>query len=130
MDIISQIVTGLRNGVAAKKKSIFLHKTRSTLEILDVLVDEGYITGYAEKVPGKPKFCEVYLKYYKGLAPFREIRQISSPSRRVFITWEEICYFEKTHPMTTLLVSTNKGILPVYHCGIFREGGIVLLYIS
>ena len=129
MDIISHIVTGLRNGVMANKKSIYLRKTNLTFEVLDVLIDEGYLTGYSKKVPKKPQFCEVFIKYYKGFPPFKEIRQISSPTRFVTITWEEICYFEETHPTTTLVVSTNKGILPVYHCGIFREGGLILFYI-
>ena len=82
-------------------------RTQSQAGILQVLLDEGYITGFSISDDIKSTIT-VDLKYHQGLPVIEEIARVSRPG----------CVFIKSNELPKVrgglgvaIVSTNKGVM-------------------
>ncbi|MDD5760546.1 MAG: 30S ribosomal protein S8 [Candidatus Pacebacteria bacterium] len=134
-DPIADMLTRIRNAQAVKKKTVLIPYSKIKLEILDVLLDNGFIEGL-EKVKRRAKnnrgtsqkFIEVILKYdKKGQPRISEIKRVSKPSKRVFVKEKDIWPFKKG--LGLKILSTSKGILSDLEAKKLKLGGEVLLEI-
>ena len=65
-DPIADMLTRIRNALAADKVEVCMPLSKQKLAIAKVLKDEGYINDFSERdVDGKPSLV-VALKYYQG----------------------------------------------------------------
>jgi len=90
-NLLGDLITRIYNGQQARLGAILLHTAtpKSSLAILEILRDEGYIVGFQETYDERLKrtFLKVLLKYNAmGVPAIKKIFQISKPTRRVYIS--------------------------------------------
>ena len=79
--------------------------------VLDVLADEGYIRGYEATalVPNGHPALEISLKYFEGASAIREMKRVSKPGRRVYMSVNDIPSVRQG--LGVSIVSTSKGVM-------------------
>ena len=107
-----------------KKQIKYIHVPRTNLiiNVLNVLIELGYINGY--QLYKKKIF--IFPKYFKGSIILKNISLGSKPSYKKYIKYKEInrnIYYD-------IVVSTNIGILAGSNLYKHKIGGKVLLEIS
>ena len=100
-DPISDMLSCIRNAVAAKHVRVDLPASKLKAEIARILQDEGYIQGYrlveeaAEKGAGKSsaprQMIRMFLKYGPaGEKAISGIERVSRPGRRIYANRDEV----------------------------------------
>jgi small subunit ribosomal protein S8 len=90
-----------------------------------VLADEGYIRGYEKAADdkGHPAF-EISLKYFDGTPVIREVKRVSKPGRRVYMSVKDIPLVR--NGLGVSIVSTPKGVMSDTNARAANVGGEVL----
>jgi len=110
-DIIADGLTRIRNAALRKMETTQLFHSRLMEDVLKVFEEKGYIESFKVIEDGNKKFINVTLKYDEnGDSVINEVKRISKPGRRVYKGYEELKRFK--NGFGTLVVSTNKGVLP------------------
>ena len=109
-DPIADMLTRIRNGQMRGKSTVSPPASKLRGWVLDVLADEGYIRGYepSTDVNGHPAF-EISLKYYEGTPVIREVKRVSKPGRRVYMSVGDIPQVRQG--LGVSIVSTSKGVM-------------------
>jgi small subunit ribosomal protein S8 len=89
-DPIADFLTRIRNGQAARMKTIKSPSSKAKEAIAGVLQDEGYILGYDVATEGNKKTITVALKYFEGKPVIEKIDRVSTPSLRVYKGKDEL----------------------------------------
>jgi small subunit ribosomal protein S8 len=85
-DPIADMLTRIRNGLAAKHPKVDVPASRLKTDIAKILKDEGYIANYKLTEDGTKKSIRIYLKYAPGNVPvISKIERISRPGCRVYV---------------------------------------------
>ncbi|MCF7698132.1 30S ribosomal protein S8 [Loktanella sp. M215] len=124
-DPIGDMLTRIRNGQMRGKAAVETPASKLRGWVLDVLADEGYIRGY-EKRDGKdghPAFS-IELKYYEGEAVIREVKRVSKPGRRVYMSVNDLPSVRQG--LGVSIVSTPKGVMSDANARAANVGGEVL----
>jgi small subunit ribosomal protein S8 len=119
--------SALRNGSVANRRSIIYPKNSLCLQVLKVLYNEGYINGFRSN-PKNTNTLEIFLKYNNGKAVVKKINSMSKPGRRLYVSINALWKLKTS--LSTLIVSTPKGILSDKQCRKLHQGGEVLCIIS
>ena len=110
VDPIGDMITRIRNGQMRLLSKVLIPSSKYRAKILDVLKQEGYISGY--KIisdENKNNTLSVDLKYNNGLPVIREIKRISKPGRRVYSRATSI---PRVHSgLGVAILSTSKGVM-------------------
>ena len=124
-DPLGDMLTRIRNGQMRGMSKVSTPASTLRKRVLDVLVDEGYIRGYAEvtQVKAKPEF-EVELKYYEGKPVIKEIERISTPGRRVYSAIKDLKLVR--NGLGIQILSTPKGVMSDTRAREEKVGGEVL----
>jgi len=129
MKILSINLSIIKNGLNKQFSSVFIHKSNLTLSFLNVLFQEGVIRSYSISPNNK---IEVFLKYYKGTSVIENITPVSTSSRSIYYSIEDICYWKnKYSPFNSFLVlNTSKSIFSSNELNKYKVGGQVLCIIN
>jgi small subunit ribosomal protein S8 len=124
-DPIGDMLTRIRNGQLRGKSTVDTPASKIRAWVLDVLADEGYIRGYESKSgnDGHPAF-EISLKYYEGTPVIREVKRVSKPGRRVYVSVKDIPTVRQG--LGVSIVSTPKGVMSDANARTQNVGGEVL----
>ncbi len=123
-DPIADMLTRIRNGQMRGKSVVSTPASKLRGWVLDVLADEGYIRGYeASEENGHPAF-EISLKYYDGTPVIREVKRVSKPGRRVYMSVKDIPVVRQG--LGVSIVSTPKGVMSDASARANNVGGEVL----
>lgn len=109
-DPIADLLTRIRNAQTARHEATEVPFSRVKVEVLRILKEEGFVSGY--KVNEKEPFStiSVVLKYDEKRQPaIRSMRRVSKPGRRVYASKDEIPLV--LGGMGINIVTTSKGIL-------------------
>jgi small subunit ribosomal protein S8 len=118
----------IKNAILENYLSVFVHKSKLTYSLLDVLYAEGVIRGYnTYSTPGK---IEVFLKYHKGHSVINNIKAVSSPGRYVYLSFDDICYWNKQSKHSFIVLSTSKNVISSKVAKQLKVGGKALCIIS
>jgi small subunit ribosomal protein S8 len=117
----------LKNGQLVKKASIFHKKKKLCSQVLNVLWDEGYILGY-RTVNNNSNMFEIFLKYNQNLPSITNIKSISKPGKRVYLSAKQLWKLDSSTGL--IILSTNKGVLSIDNCKRVNVGGEPLVYIN
>lgn len=111
VDSISDLITRIRNGQMARKKTVDSPMSRAREDLLKVLLDEGYIRGYTVVNDEKTgyKILRIELKYFEGKPVICEIKRISKPGRRVYTSIKDLPLVR--NGLGINILSTNKGVM-------------------
>jgi small subunit ribosomal protein S8 len=126
-DPIADMLTRLRNGIAAKHTKVDIPASRLKVEIARILKEEGYITNYSIKVTEGTQFrtLRVFLRYgTKGESAISNIERVSRPSRRVYVGGKEVP--KVLGGLGINILSTSQGVMTGKAARRANVGGEVL----
>lgn len=135
-DLISDMLTRIRNASLAKHTFTEALYSKLNLAVLKVLLSEGYITNYEIiEQTNKKKSIKILLKY-KGWwikKPFfSTLQRISKPGKRVFVGYKK---FQKVidilrYEQGTAIISTSSGVMSHIKAEKLKKGGEIICYIG
>ena len=128
IDPISDMLTTIRNGLKARLHSVDTPASNLKGEIARVMKDAGYIAD-AVTTTEFPKQLIITLKYSARAEPaIREIKRISKPGLRKFVSVPEIPLV--LEGMGLAVLSTSKGIMSGAEAKKARLGGEVICTVA
>ena len=124
-DPLGDMLTRIRNAQMRGKGTVKTPASKLRAWVLDVLADEGYIRGYekSETDNGQGELT-ISLKYFEGTPVIREIKRVSKPGRRVYMSVKEIPVVR--NGLGVSIVSTPKGVMSDAAARSANVGGEVL----
>ncbi len=122
---VSDIVSRIKNGYLAKKKTIKSPASKLRGEVLRILKEEGYLTSYTTSKNENFETFDINLKYCdRGSPVITKIESISKPGRRIYCKFKNIPLVK--NGLGIALISTSDGILPDYEARVKKLGGEIL----
>lgn len=127
-DPIADMLTRIRNGLAAGKKAVLIPDSKLKRSIAKVMKDEGYILDFAQtEVDGKPQLS-VELKYFKGKPVIEKMRRVSRPGLRIYKANGDLPTV--MGGLGIAIVSTSQGVMTDRAARKAGHGGEVLCYVQ
>lgn len=123
-DPVADMLTRIRNGQSAGKKSIKQPSSKLKVSIAQVLKDEGYITGFTTETIGSHTEMTIELKYYKGMPVIENIKRVSRPGLRIYKSKDELP--KVLGGLGIAIVSTSKGVMTDRAARAIGHGGEVI----
>ncbi|MBI3950476.1 MAG: 30S ribosomal protein S8 [Acidobacteria bacterium] len=124
-DPIADMLTRMRNALAAKHQRVDIPASRIKAEIARILKEEGYISNFKVIGDGAHKVLRVYLKYGpQGEEIVTHVERVSKPGRRVYVGAEEIP--RVLGGLGISVISTSGGIMTGREARRKNVGGEVL----
>ncbi len=125
-DPIGDMITRIRNASRMGHDSVSLPGSNLKESVAEVLAGEGFIEGYeVEEMEGNKRTLEVELSYNKGEPVIEGIERESKPSRRNYVSRDEIP--EVLGGLGTAVLSTSRGLLSGKEAREEGVGGELLL---
>ena len=127
-DIISDMLTRMRNALAMKYTKVEVLGSKMTKEIATILTYEGYIEGFEAVKDGAAEKLIINLKYgAKKEKVITGLKRISKPGLRVYVKANEVP--KVLNGLGIAIVSTSKGIMTDKEARKENLGGEILAYI-
>lgn len=127
-DPLADMLTRVRNGQRAEKKSVSMSSSKLKLAVAKVLQEEGYIEGFqVEDQAGKPQLV-IRLKYHLGRPVIEQLQRVSRPGLRVYRKADELP--RVLGGLGIAVVSTSKGVMTDRSARAQGEGGEVLCTVA
>ncbi len=124
-DPIADMLTRIRNAIAARHPKVDVPASRLKSEIARILKDEGYILNYKPADEGSKKLIRIYLKYTPGNVPvISRIERVSRPGCRVYVGAKEVP--RVLGGLGVNILTTPKGVMTGKAARKARVGGEVL----
>ena len=109
-DPIADMLTRIRNGLAARHLKVDVPHSRLKSDIARILKDEGYVLNYKLADEGPKKLIRIYLKYTTGNMPvISRIERVSRPGCRVYVGWKEVP--KVLGGLGITIMTTPKGVM-------------------
>ncbi len=127
-DPIADMLTRIRNAIMANKDTVEIPSSKMKVQIAQILLDEGYISGVSFEGEGVAKKIIVSLKYYgKRESVINGLKRVSRPGLRIYTDVENMPKVREG--LGTAVISTNKGVMTDKQARANNVGGEVLLYV-
>ena len=121
-DPIGDILTRIRNGYLADKKTVLVPYSKNKEAVVKVLVEKQILIGYEVKTEGLKK--TLILKLDSQRKRRLQIKRISKPGCRIYLSSKKIYHHKGDQGF--LLVSTSKGVMDSFKAKKLKVGGEVL----
>ncbi|HVE59011.1 MAG TPA: 30S ribosomal protein S8 [Pyrinomonadaceae bacterium] len=109
-DPIADMLTRIRNAIAANHSRVDIPGSKLKLEIARILKEEGYINNFVTKGEGVKYVIRIFLRYdAKGISSITHLSRVSSPGRRVYVGAGEIPRVLGGYGIN--IVSTSRGLM-------------------
>ncbi len=115
-DTLSNLFSKIKNGFLSKKTKIIQQNSKQTINVLNILINEGFIKSY--KINSKNQI-EIYLKYKNNKSAINEIKRMSQPGKRLYLKNKDL-YIKKPG---FYILSTPLGILTDLEAKKLNVGG-------
>jgi small subunit ribosomal protein S8 len=127
-DPIADMLTRIRNALAAGKLTVAIPSSKQKMAIANLLKDEGYINDTSVKdIDGKP-VLEISLKYYEGKPVIDLIQRVSRPGLRVYKGKDDLP--NVMNGLGIAVVSTSNGLMTDRAARKAGHGGEVVCYVA
>jgi len=127
-DSIADMLTRIRNAQNAGKEAVVMPASKQRAAIAELLVNEGYITGFSVTKTATPELT-IELKYYNGTQPVVEfIKRISKPGLRVYKACSQLP--KVMGGLGIAIISTSKGLMTDKQARSANLGGEVICYVA
>ena len=124
-DPIADMLTRIRNGIAARKEQVALPYSKLKGSLGDILVSEGFIKSSVVHDAGKFKELVLVLKYNgEGVTPIMGIKRISKPGQRIYVSVTEIP--RSNGGLGITILSTSRGLMTDKQARKEKYGGEVI----
>ena len=126
-DVIADMLTRIRNANDAKHETVDIPASNMKKSIAQILVDEGYISGYTVIEDGKQGVIRVTLKYNGKQKILKGLKRVSKPGLRIYASCEDMP--RVMNGLGVAIVSTSKGIMTDKQARKENVGGEVLAFV-
>ena len=127
-DPIADMLTRIRNGCQAKKRSVDIPSSGFKKAVAEALLREKFIRDFKVVEDNKQGVLRVHLKYSKsGDSVIRGIKRISKPGLRHYVGAGDIPRVRSNYG--TAIISTPKGVLTSKESRREKVGGEVVCHI-
>ncbi len=127
-DTIADMLTRIRNAIAAKHDSVDVPASKMKIAIAQILLDEGYIKAFNVIKDQKQGVIRITLKYGPGKSSIISgLRRVSKPGLRIYSGCEDMPKVLKG--LGIAVMSTSKGVMTDKQARKENVGGEVLAFI-
>ena len=127
-DPIADMLTRIRNAIAAKHARVDIPGSKLKMEVARILKEEGYINSFATKGEGVKYMIRVFLRYdARGTSSITHLARVSTPGRRVYTASKDIPRVLGGYGVN--IVSTSKGLMSGKRAKAENVGGEILAQI-
>lgn len=123
-DPIADMLTRIRNGQSAGKKSVKLPSSNLKVAIVKVLKNEGYVTDFKTETTGSHTEMTIELKYYQGVPVIEKVKRVSRPGLRIYKSKDELP--KVLAGLGIAIVSTSNGVMTDRAARAIGHGGEVI----
>jgi len=127
-DVIADMLTRIRNANSSKHATVDIPASGVKKAIADILVEEGYVSGYEVLDNGNQGTIRVTLKYGANKTKvIQGLRRVSKPGLRIYTSCEDMPRVMKG--LGIAIISTSKGIMTDKKAKSQHVGGEVLAFV-
>lgn len=109
-DPLSDMIARIKNASRMGHDDVTLPSSNLKEAVAEVLVEEGYVAGFeVEELPGNKKEIKIALSYSEGEPVIDGMEKVSKPSKRVYVSKEEIP--QVLGGLGTAVLSTSHGLM-------------------
>lgn len=126
-DPIADMLTRIRNALAANKVNVSMPSSKMKVAIAKVLQEEGFVLAHTVSDSNKPVLT-IDLKYFKGKPVIELIKRASRPGLRQYKSANDIPTV--WDGLGVSIVSTSKGIMTNTAAKKIGQGGEVLCFVA
>ena len=109
-DPIADMLTRIRNAIAAKHTRVDIPGSKLKLELARILKEEGYINNYVTKGEDVKYVIRIFLRYdAKGTSSISHLARVSRPGRRVYVGATDVPKVLGGYGIN--IVSTSQGLM-------------------
>ena len=127
-DTIADMLTRIRNANSAKHDTVDIPASNMKKAIAQILVDEGFVKGFAVIEDGKQGIIRMTLKYGENKSPvITGLRRVSKPGLRIYSNCEDMPKVMKG--LGIAIVSTSRGVMTDKKARREHVGGEVLAFV-
>jgi len=109
-DPLSDMIARIKNASRMGHDDVTLPSSNLKEAVAEVLVEEGYVSGFeVEELPGNKKEIKIELSYSEGEPVIDGMEKVSKPSKRVYVSKEEIP--QVLGGLGTAVLSTSRGLM-------------------
>lgn len=108
-DPISDMLTRIRNAQMVGKEQVAMPTSTMKVAIADILLQEGFINGFAVNKDGVHPELHIELKYFDGKPVIEDLSRVSRPSLRVYKQKDELPTVR--NGLGVVIISTSKGLM-------------------
>lgn len=127
-DTVADMLTRIRNANQLRYETVSVPSTKMTRAIADILVNEGYISGYEKEENKTGEMIILNLKYGKKKERvITGLKRISKPGLRVYASKDELP--KVLNGLGIAIISTSKGLKTDKEARALGVGGEVLAYV-
>ncbi len=126
-DSIADMLTRVRNAIAARHTKVDVPASRLKIEIARIFKEEGYITNYSIKTTegSNARTLRIFLRYGpKGESVISHLDRVSRPSRRVYLPSGDIP--KVLGGLGVNILSTSQGVMTGKQARKAKVGGEIL----
>lgn len=124
-DPIADMLTRVRNAIAANHSRVDIPGSKLKLEIARILKEEGYVNNFVTKGEGTKYIIRIFLRYdAKGISSITHLSRVSRPGRRVYVGAGEIPRVLGGYGIN--IVSTSRGLMSGKKARQEKVGGEIL----
>ena len=127
-DPIADMLTRIRNALAAGKLVVAMPSSKQKVAIANLLKEEGYVNDSSvQDIDGKP-VLEVALKYYEGKPVIDMVKRVSRPGLRVYKGKDDLP--NVINGLGIAVISTSNGLMTDRAARKAGRGGEVICYVA
>jgi small subunit ribosomal protein S8 len=124
---LANMIATIKNGQLAKKAYVNQTRKKTCEFVLNILWDEGYISGY--KISNtSSNTLKIFLKYTNEKPAINSIKLLTKPSLRIYYSLKQLWKLSSSEGL--LIMSTNKGFMSINECKKYRLGGEPFLIVK
>jgi small subunit ribosomal protein S8 len=126
-DPIADMLTRVRNAGQARHRRVDMPVSKLKVELARILKDNHYIHDFKVLDDGKHGVLRLYLKYFQEKPVIRELKRVSRPGLRRYVSVPDIPRVRNGLGMAIL--STSKGVMTDRQARQEKVGGELLAVI-
>ena len=123
-DSIADMLTRIRNAVAAKMPVVDIPASNQKREIARVLQEKGFIKKFVVVEDGKQGILKVLLRYTDGVPAIQGIQRVSRPGLRHYVDTANLPRVR--NGLGYAIISTSQGVMTDHEARQQKVGGEVI----
>ena len=127
-DPIADMLTRIRNGQSARKRTVTMPASKTKLALANVLVEEGYIDDVTVEEAGVKRNMTITLRYHEGEPVIEHISRASRPGLRLYAGAGDLPRVQGG--LGVAIVSTSRGVMSDRRARAEGHGGEVICLVS